>query len=116
MYSLEGRKAGYLGSAYFIGNFIGSLFWGWMSDKIGRRPILLSGVAFTIACELFFGFSQNFAWAIAARLLWGMLNGNIGVVKTYMSEVYAHLKIINKLMLHYFRYVMTRTKLKGLPI
>lgn len=82
-----GHKAGYLAGVYFVGNFAGSLMWGWISDRIGRRPVLLFGVTSTIACELFFGFSQNFTWAIMARLLWGMLNGNIGVVKTYVSEV-----------------------------
>jgi len=60
--------------------------WGWLSDKLGRRPVLLFGVCATIACELLFGFSQNFAWAIVARFLWGILNGNIGVGKTYISE------------------------------
>lgn len=82
-----GHKAGYLASVYFVGTFAGSLMWGWISDRIGRRPVLLFGVTSTIACELFFGFSQNFTWAIMARLLWGMLNGNIGVVKTYVSEI-----------------------------
>ena len=85
-----GNKAGYLGSAYFIGNFIGSLLWGWISDKIGRRPVLLMGMLGTLATELLFGFSQNFAWAIAARFLWGLLNGNLGVSKTYISEVSHH--------------------------
>ena len=82
-----GQYAGYLGSGYFIGNFIGSFWWGWVSDRLGRRPVLLLGVITTITCELLFGFSQNFVWAIMARFLWGMLNGNIGVVKTYISEV-----------------------------
>ena len=82
-----GRKAGYLGSSYYVGNFVGNMLWGWIADRLGRRPVLLMGVTFTIACELFFGFSQNFAWAIMARLMWGLLNGNIGVVKTYISEV-----------------------------
>ena len=82
-----GNKAGYLGGAYFIGNFIGSLLWGWISDKIGRRPVLLMGMLGTLATELLFGFSQNFAWAIAARFFWGLLNGNMGVSKTYISEV-----------------------------
>jgi MFS family permease len=86
-YISVGHKAGYLGSAFFIGNFFGSPVWGWTSDKIGRRPVLLSGVASTVICELLFGFSQNFAWAIISRFVWGMLNGNIGVVKTYISEV-----------------------------
>ena len=82
-----GDKAGYLGSAYFVGSFIGSLLWGWMSDKIGRRSVLLMGMLGTLGTELLFGFSQNFAWAIAARFLWGLLNGNLGVAKTYISEV-----------------------------
>ena len=82
-----GQKAGYLGSAYYVGSFIGSLIWGWMSDKIGRRPVLLMGMPGTLGTELLFGFSQNFAWAIAARFLWGLLNGNLGVAKTYISEV-----------------------------
>ena len=48
---------------------------------------MLFGLCGTIASELFFGFSQNFAWALAARFVWGFLNGNIGVAKTYLSEV-----------------------------
>ena len=86
-YFPPGHKAGYIGSAYFMGNFTGSLIWGLLSDKIGRRPVLLFGVCATLICELLFGFSQNFTWAIIARFLWGLLNGNVGVVKTYISEV-----------------------------
>ena len=82
-----GQKAGYLGSAYFIGNFAGSMTWGWLSDILGRRPVMLLGICGTIFSELLFGFSQNFGWAIAGRFLWGLLNGNLGVVKTYLSEV-----------------------------
>ena len=90
IFSYSGQKAGYLGSAYFVGSFTGSLLWGWISDKIGRRPVLLMGMLGTLATELLFGFSQNFAWAIAARFLWGLLNGNLGVAKTYISEVGYH--------------------------
>ena len=82
-----GQKAGYLGCAYFVGNFIGSLFWGWLSDVVGRRPVMLTGMCAIIFSEVFFAFSQNFAWAVAARFLWGALNGNIGIAKTYISEV-----------------------------
>jgi hypothetical protein len=34
-----------------------------------------------------FGFSINFAMAVISRFLWGFLNGNIGVSKTYMGEI-----------------------------
>jgi len=66
---------------------MGALFWGWVSDVIGRRPVMLLGLCGTVSMELLFGFSQNFGWAVAARFLWGLLNGNIGVGKTYISEV-----------------------------
>ena len=88
-----GQKAGYLGSAFYIGNFAGSMTWGWLSDILGRRPVMLLGVCGTIFSELLFGFSQNFGWAIAGRFLWGLLNGNIGVVKTCVSEVRFNLLI-----------------------
>lgn len=83
----SGRKAGFLGSAYFIGSFAGSLMWGWLSDVWGRRPTLLSSIFGIIVSAILFGFSQNFAWAVSARLMWGLLNGVIGIAKTYISEV-----------------------------
>ncbi len=58
-----------------------------MSDLFGRRPALLLGMVGIISSEIFFAFSQNFAWAVAARFLWGALNGNIGIGKTYISDV-----------------------------
>ena len=76
-----------MGGAYYLGNFIGSFVWGIVADKIGRRTVLLTGVCTIIGCELFFGFSQNMTWAVSARFLWGTLNGNVGVAKTYISEV-----------------------------
>ena len=89
---LSGKKAGYLASAYSVGSLAGSFLWGWISDRIGRRPVILFGLFGTIASELFFGFSQTYGWAIAARFLWGLLNANLGVGKSYVAEVYTHTK------------------------
>ena len=58
-----------------------------MADKIGRRPVLLCGIIGTMFSCLLFGFSWNFWMALAARFLWGLLNGNIGVSKVYIGEV-----------------------------
>ena len=51
-----GRRAGFLGSAFFAGSFFGSLLWGWISDIWGRRPVMLVGILGTIFSELLFGF------------------------------------------------------------
>ena len=53
---ITGRKAGFLGSAFFIGSFAGSLMWGWISDLWGRRPALLVGICGSIFSQLLFGF------------------------------------------------------------
>lgn len=41
----------------------------------------------TAISSLAFGFAPSFAMAIVTRFLWGFLNGNIGVSKTYMGEI-----------------------------
>ena len=61
--------------------------WGWIADVWGRRPAMIAGICGTIFSTLLFGTSQTFLWAVAARFLWGLLNGNLVVCKTYMSEV-----------------------------
>eukprot|EP00667_Euglena_gracilis_P007275 EG_transcript_7354 len=82
-----GYYSGYLNSASFFGQLLGSPLWGVLSDKVGRKPVLLMGMVGTIFSLTMFAFSLNYAQAVAARFLWGFLNGNIGVIKTYVSEI-----------------------------
>ena len=83
-----GYKAGILAGSYYVGSLVGNPIWGWVSDLLGRRPVLLLGVAGTVFSELLFGFSLNFIWAVAARFLWGVLNGYLfGATKAYLTEV-----------------------------
>jgi MFS family permease len=82
-----GYKVGLLGSAYFAGSFGGSILWGFLSDRIGRRPCLLCGMAGTVLAVALFSTADTFGRAVTARFLWGLLNGNIGVAKTYMAEI-----------------------------
>ena len=82
-----GFKAGWLGSCFFAGSFFGSLMWGFFSDKYGRRPALLAGLFGTFVGITAFGLAPTFALALLVRLGWGLLNGNIGVAKTYLSEI-----------------------------
>ncbi|KAF9436775.1 hypothetical protein BGZ76_003006 [Entomortierella beljakovae] len=70
---------------YFM--FCTSIFWGFMSDRYGRRPILLFGLCGSgIAC-VFFGLSKSLAWAITSRAMCGLLNGNVGVAKSMLGEI-----------------------------
>lgn len=82
-----GYKSGILGSAFNIGIFFGGLLWGYMADMYGRRAILLTGIVGTFITTNIFGMALNYIWALVGRFLWGLLNGNIGVGKTYLSEI-----------------------------
>ena len=86
--SSAGSKAGILAGSYHVGSLVGNPIWGWVSDLLGRRPVLLLGVCGTVLSELLFGFSLNFIWAVVARFLWGVLNGYLfGATKAYVTEV-----------------------------
>jgi MFS family permease len=66
---------------------LGAGFWGRLSDKVGRKPILLTGLAGTGISMLMFGFAPNLPVALLARAVGGALNGNIGVLQTTVNEV-----------------------------
>ncbi|CAG8678321.1 11726_t:CDS:2, partial [Acaulospora morrowiae] len=69
-----GRYAGLIASSFFFSQFCFSIFWGYMSDKFGRRPILLIGLVGNIITSILFGISRSLIWAIASRSACGMLN------------------------------------------
>lgn len=79
--------AGMVTSAFALAEAMSSSLWGRLSDKLGRKLILLSGLAGTGISMIAFGFAQNLATALIARALGGLLNGNIGVLQTTVAEV-----------------------------
>jgi len=86
----EDAIAGYCGlvtSAFAIAEFSCAVLWGRLSDVIGRKPVLLIGLAGTGISMFIFGFAQNLQTLLIARALGGMLNGNIGVIQTTVAEV-----------------------------
>ncbi|KAL3481998.1 major facilitator superfamily domain-containing protein [Aspergillus californicus] len=79
--------AGLITSSFTFAEFSAGMFWGRMSDKIGRKPVLVMGLIGTAISMVVFGFSPNLATAMVARSLGGLLNGNIGVLQTTVAEI-----------------------------
>lgn len=74
-------------SAYAIGAFFGEPFWGRLSDRIGRKPLLISTVSGNCLCYLALAFAPNVYVAFAVRLLGGMASGNGSVIQGYIADV-----------------------------
>src|SRR5690242_9656712 len=73
--------------AYSLCQFIAAPFWGRLSDRHGRRPILMSSLAGACLSYLMLGFARNPWWLLASRMLGGFMAGNISAAFAYASDV-----------------------------
>jgi hypothetical protein len=69
-----GSAMGLLVTTYAIMQFIFSPIWGGVSDRIGRKPVLMIGVFGNAIAQLLFGFSIELWMLIATRVLAGILS------------------------------------------
>ncbi|RHZ66389.1 uncharacterized protein CDV56_109506 [Aspergillus thermomutatus] len=61
--------------------------WGTASDTVGRKPIILCGLTFTMIFSLMFGMSKTLAMLVVSRALLGLMNGNVGIIRTMVAEM-----------------------------
>ncbi|MFH1498588.1 MAG: MFS transporter [Verrucomicrobiota bacterium] len=78
---------GIISSLFSILQFVFAPFWGGLSDRKGRRPILLFTVAGTAASYLLWAVSGSFWIFLAARLLAGAFGGNLSVATAAVADV-----------------------------
>lgn len=79
--------AGLLISAFALAESLTGMYWGSLSDRVGRKPVLLVGCTGTMLSLMMVGFASNIWIALAGRAIGGFLNGNIGVIQTMVGEL-----------------------------
>ena len=82
-----GLFVGLIASAFALAQFTTNFFWGWLSDRIGRKPVILCGTVLTAACFGAFGFSRTLWQAILVQVCLGLVNGNQGLIATCLGEI-----------------------------
>lgn len=82
-----GLYVGLIASAFAFAQFATNFFWGWLSDRVGRKPIILIGTLATAGSFVAFGFCRTLWQAILVQVIMGLVNGNQGVVSTCLGEI-----------------------------
>ena len=89
--SQTGYYSGLFDSCFFLAEAAFVLFWGRLSDRVGRKPILMSGLFGLAISMISFGLTAvrgGTLWKVVlARAAAGVLSGNVGVRKSAMAEL-----------------------------
>ncbi|GFF91037.1 uncharacterized membrane protein YCR023C [Aspergillus udagawae] len=82
-------QAGIMQGSFTAAQFLTAVWWGRLADAewMGRKRVLLIGLLGTCISCLGFGFSRSFTAAAVFRVLGGILNSNVGVMRTMISEI-----------------------------
>lgn len=82
-----GLYVGLLASSFALAQLMTNFLWGYFSDRVGRKPIMLIGTALLCICFAFFGFCGSYWHVLVVHVAMGLLNGNAAVVPTVLGEV-----------------------------
>lgn len=78
---------GLLVASYAIAQLIGAPLLGRMSDRYGRRPILLASIFGTFLGFLLLGIANALWILFAARIIDGLTGGNLSIAQAYIADV-----------------------------
>ncbi|KAI1389405.1 MFS general substrate transporter [Hypoxylon trugodes] len=82
-------QAGLLHASFTAAQFFTAMMWGRVADSTwaGRKTVILIGLLGTLISCVGYGFSTTFYQALFFRCLGGATNGNVGVMRTMISEI-----------------------------
>jgi len=74
-------------AVYSLAQFITSPITGKLSDRYGRRPILIWSLIGTVASYLILSVADNLFWLMFARVFGGLMAGNIATAYAYATDI-----------------------------
>lgn len=79
-------QIGFLVAAFAVAQMLTAPLWGRLSDRWGRRPVILLGLLLLIGSFLVFAFAGSLLVLLLSRLAQGVAGGTVSVVFAYISE------------------------------
>lgn len=80
-------EIGLLFSSYSLAQLVFAPLLGRLSDRTGRRPVLLASIAGSVAAYLLFASADSFAVLLLARTLSGVAASNYAIAQAYVADV-----------------------------
>jgi len=86
-YQATPAMVGLLMATYSFTQFLAAPFWGRLSDRTGRRPVLLVSLCGAALSYVWLGFADSLWMLFAARAMGGFMAGNISTAFAYVADV-----------------------------
>ena len=86
-YQASPDTVGLLMATYSLTQFIAAPFWGRLSDRIGRKPVLIVTLAGAAVSYVWLGLAESLWMLFGARALGGLMAGNISTAFAYVADV-----------------------------
>lgn len=87
MYGASELELGILFSCFSAMQFLFAPLWGRLSDRIGRKPVLVGCLFGTAGAYVLFGLADSLTGLMVARLLAGFFGANISTAQAYIADV-----------------------------
>jgi len=93
-------------TSYVAGVGLGQLFWGLISDRFGRRPILLIGLALYVTAAALCGMAESFRALLLWRFVHGLAAASMVLTRSVVRDLYAGRPMARVLSLTYVVFLM----------
>jgi multidrug resistance protein len=86
-YGASAVQIGWLVGIFSLAQFFLAPVWGKVSDRVGRKPVLLFGLLGTVGGYVLMGLAGSVAMLMVARLIDGISGANISAAQAYLADI-----------------------------
>jgi MFS family permease len=83
----NGFVMAWLGSSFLIAQLVSAPLWGRVSDRYGRKPALIIGLAASAVAYVVLAYADSLWLLFVSRIIQGAGGGTVGVIQAYVSDV-----------------------------